>query len=391
MSRLQDFLNAPMTDVTMMRVAAKAGDLFGIELECEGKRVDWDQQDTDILKHWEPHADGSLRDHHGKACEWVFNGPVNYKASVARVHTLFDMFEKRNTKMVISNRTSTHVHFNMGDKNAYQAVNIFILFTILEGILDNYCGEDRAGNLFCLSSRHAEEQVTWVENACFKDFHFGKFKENFRYCSLNLASLNKFGTVEFRTMRGLDNREDMLDWLSIINEFTQFACYTMKNPVDILQEVSVESPVGFLRKIFSAENFAKLTKGVDEDELGHSIYEGLRIVQMLCYKIGTEFDQVRVKGPDFWASLSEDNEVFPEVDLAEEEAEARHRVARNEARAEARNARGERIPDGAIRGRPFDLAGAALVQEALNQDGARREAARAREARMRAAAVELDF
>lgn len=315
MTRLQDFLNSPISEVSKMARRAKQGDLFGIELECEGRNVDWDGSSGNLLNDWAPHADGSLRNNHGSCCEWVFNGPVKYKPSVARVEKLFEFFDKRKAKLVTSNRTSTHVHFNMGDKNAYQLVNMFILFTILEDLLDRFCGEDRNGNLFCLSSRHAEQQVQWMQDACFKHYSFG-FREDWRYCSLNIASINKFGTVEFRGMRGLDNKDDVLAWLSIINEFCDYACYKMKNPVELIEAISVKTPLGFIKEVFSKDNFMLLTKGIDEHVINQSVYEGLRLVQMLCYKIGTEFDQVRLRGRDFWASFKEDAEPDRDVDPA---------------------------------------------------------------------------
>lgn len=314
MTRLQDFLNSPLSGVTKMGGRARAGDVFGIELECEGKKVDWDGSSPELLNDWVPHNDGSLRAHHGSCQEWVFNGPVKYDASVKRVKALFDFFKKRGSKLVVSNRTSTHVHFNMGDKNAYQLVNLFILFTILEGILDNYCGEDRAGNLFCLSSRHAQRQIDWIEDSCFKDFHFGNLRENFRYCSMNIAAINKFGTVEFRAMRGLDNEQDVLDWLSILDDLCQYGCYKMKNPVTVLEEISVKGPLMFLKSVFKFGNFMKLAQGVDEGAIADSMYQGLRLVQMLAYRVGTEFDQVRLRGPDFWASLQSDAPPVPDVD-----------------------------------------------------------------------------
>lgn len=312
MTKLQDFLNSPITAVARMVRAAKMGDLFGIELECEGRSVDYDGVQKDILKDWAPHNDGSLRANHGSCCEWVFNGPVKYKQSVDRVDKLFSYFEKRKARLVTSNRTSTHVHFNMGDKNAYQLVNMFILFSILEDLLDRYCGEDRRGNLFCLSSRHAEEQLHWMRDACFKHFNFN-LREDHRYCSFNVASINKFGTVEFRGMRGLDNREDILAWLSILNEFCDYACYKMRNPVSLVEMISAKTPKGFLKEVFSKENVERLTAGLDEATINHSIFEGLRLIQMLCYRIGTEFEQVRLRGRDFWASFKDDGE--PELDV----------------------------------------------------------------------------
>jgi hypothetical protein len=321
MTKLQDFLNAPVPTVSAMRKGAKAGDLFGLELECEGKNVDFLGNNAEILNDWAPHADGSLRNHHGSSCEWVFNGPVSYDNSVKRVDKLFDFFDKQKAKLVCSNRTSFHVHFNMGDKNAYQLVNLFILFTILEDILDGYCGDDRRGNLFCLSSRHAEDQVRWMQDACFKSFSFANFREEWRYCSLNLASVNKFGTVEFRAMRGLDNKADILAWVSILKEFCDYSCYTMKNPAELIETISRKTPIGFLKDVFSPDNFKRLTEKLDENQINGSIYEGLRLVQMLSYRIATEFDQVRLRGRDFWASFGGDAE--PVLDVPAEVLQAR--------------------------------------------------------------------
>ncbi len=341
MTKLQDFLNASIRDVTAMRVAPKAGDLFGVELECEGKNVDWDGGDAAFLRDWAPHHDGSLRAHHGSCCEWVFNGPVKIEKSVQRVNGLFDYFDNRKAKLVCSNRTSMHVHYNMGDKTAYQLVNMFILFVVLEDILDSYCGDNRKGNLFCLSSRHAEDQVRWMQDSCFKNFNFGNWGENQRYTSLNLAAINKFGTVEFRAMRGLDNREDALDWLSIVSEFCEFACYKMKNPVNLIEEISVKTPLGFIQEVFSAKNVTLLTANLDDNQINGSVYEGLRLVQMLAYRIGTEFDQVRLRGRDFWASFGGAEDEEPELDvdprniIAGQQGAARARPVRGAALAEA--------------------------------------------------------
>ncbi len=312
MTKLTDFLNMPVNQTAPSVRGAQVGDLFGIEVECEGKNVGL--VGPDILDSWAPHRDGSLREWQGyQPCEWVFNGPANYKHSVARVNQLFDYFDKNKAKLHLSNRTSIHVHFNMGDKTTYQLVNTYVLFTILEDLLDAYCGEERNGNLFCLSSRHAEGQLKWVEEAIFKNYRF-KYNDNWRYCSLNLASLNKFGTIEFRGMRGLDKREDLLAWLEIINELVNYSCYKMKNPVDLIESISAKRPIGFIKEIFSKENFLRLTRGIDEDQIDNSVYEGLRLVQMLVYKVGTEFDQVRLRGKDFWAGFQDDKEPVRDMD-----------------------------------------------------------------------------
>jgi hypothetical protein len=313
-TKLQDFLNSPIPNVSRMGKKARQGDLWGIELECEGRNVSFNGEQA-ILDDWAPHADGSLRANHGDCCEWVFNGPVKLIQAQKRVHQLFEYFEKNKAKLVTSNRTSTHVHFNMGDKNAYQLVNMFILFTILEEIMDRFCGEDRVGNLFCLSSRYAEAQIDWMFRNCFNQYIFN-WGEAQRYCSFNMAAICKFGTVEFRAMRGLDNKDDLLDWLGILSEFCDYGCYKMQNPVDTINSVSMLTPRGFVESIFSKRNADLLLRGLSEDDLNRSVYEGLRLVQMLAYKVGTEFDQVRLRGRDFWASFSDHEEPIKDVDPA---------------------------------------------------------------------------
>lgn len=301
----KEFLNSDLRN--FIRKGNTNGDLFGIEIELEGQRVTWRGQDDRILADWTPEQDGSLRNNPGPPQEWIFKNPVDYDTSVKRVHSLFDYLEERKAKINCSNRTSVHVHFNMGDKAVYQVVNTYILFTILEDILDNFCGEDRNGNLFCLSSRRAEEQYRWFKNACTKFFNFNDFGPDNRYCSLNIASLHKFGSIEFRGMRGLDNRQDVLDWLQILQELTNYACYKMRDPAQLIADISIETPLGFIRKVFSEKSVKLLTQDVDDHYLFASVYEGLRLVQPLCFELSSFYQEIEFRGPDFWANAKKNS------------------------------------------------------------------------------------
>lgn len=289
----------------------RSGDLFGIELECEGSKVDVGGSEAVKLLNggWSPHNDGSLRANHGSSCEWVFNGPVDYEASLERISDLFKYFEARKARLVTSNRTSTHIHFNMGDKKVYQLINLFVLFTIFEDILDRYCGEDRRGNLFCLSSRMAGEQIAWVESMCFETNDID-IRENNRYCSLNLAALTKFGTVEFRGMRGLDNVRDMSLWLKIINYLCDYACWKMRSPSKLIEDISLKSPVGVFREVF-VDTSEELLSGLTEEELVASVYEGIRLIQVLAYRVNEVFDKVKPNTRDFWAEIGKKTKSKP--------------------------------------------------------------------------------
>jgi hypothetical protein len=296
---LSFFLSRKTAEVCIGEGRAVPGDLFGIEVECEGINVN--SVKGEAPPGWVPIKDGSLRNNPGPPEEWIFNGPVPHDAAVKRVEELFDFFVKKKAVLRPSNRTSVHVHYNMGDKAVYQTFNLYIIFTILEGLLDRFCGEDRNGNLFCLSSRHAEEQLRWVQ-ASLEEGGFANIRGDLRYCSLNLASLNKFCSVEFRGMRGVDNREDLLAWLGILKELTDYGCWKMGSPSGLIEKLSHEGPEAFLRGIFSPGTVALITDGLSPDEIAASLYEGLRLVQPLSYEIGRHFDKVRLNTPDFWAA-----------------------------------------------------------------------------------------
>lgn len=300
---LHEFLNMNVMDVTRQGGRPMPGDLFGVELELEGKHVV--AVPLENRGDWVPHKDGSLRANHGDCIEWVFGRPLGLDKAKSAVDDLFVGLDKAKAKIVTSNRTSTHVHVNMSDKSAYQVVNLFLLFTVLEDILDSYCGADRNGNLFCLSTRLAEYNLDVFNRSCFEYYNFYEFSEDMRYSSLNMSSLNKFGSVEFRGMRGLDNARDVKDWLDILNELTQFACYKMGNPFeDLILGVSVKTPIGFLREVFSQKCLDALIKDRTGDEINASIFEGLRLIQMTASKFYQDWDKVIKREPDFWAKVA---------------------------------------------------------------------------------------
>ena len=295
--RLSEFLNSRVSHVTRGKAGVVNGDLFGLELEMEGRGV----ANIPVQPGWSPHEDGSLRRNHGQAIEWVFYNPCDLEESYNRVDNLFSSLKEVKAKIVTSNRTSTHVHFNMSDKQVYQVVNLFLLYAILEDVLTKYCGEDRCGNLFCLNIRDADEIVRIFTKAIFHNESFEEIGNGLRYAGLNLASLNKFKTVEFRTMRGLDNSEDVKTWLSIIDDLCQFACYGMKAPSDLVEDVSILGPKGFVERVFSKTNSELLLKEWNGADLHLSLYDGIRIIQPLAYRVSEGYKDVKLLGKDFWA------------------------------------------------------------------------------------------
>jgi len=266
--------------------AGKRGNLFGLELELEGHNVKMDAVPT---KGWHRAEDGSLR---GESVEYVFSTPVKLDTAKALVTSLFQKFKENGVRLNNSYRTSTHVHLNFSDKTMKQVLNFMVLFTMLEEALETFSGEDRGGNLFCLSSRRAEGIMNVLYDAYVKRQDLAAFKgDAYKYAACNLCTLIKFGSIEVRTMRGANNPEMVNSWLDILNDLYERSLKA-KSPIEFIENVSVLGIDGFLRDVFSAESLRTLQLALPAFNWQGSVMSGARLCQMLCYEIGDDFNKV---------------------------------------------------------------------------------------------------
>lgn len=270
------FLNSPVKGDAPKRV----GNLFGVELEVEGRGVAMEGIPS---RNWKRVEEGSLR---GENIEYVFSQPCSYEEAIKRVNKLFETFQKNGVKINNSYRTSTHVHLNFSDKTVKQVILFFFVHTIIEELLELYCGEHRKGNLFCMSTRDNEELIVSLDLAIFAFRNFRDFGENIRYCAANLAALNKFGTIEIRTMRGADTANQVNTWLNILNQLYEFALNTEMTPVELIEQLSFRGSEGFLKMIFDEETVKALLRTWPAAMLLHvSFLNGVRLLQLLAYKL----------------------------------------------------------------------------------------------------------
>lgn len=279
------FLNSRVDKIIPIRGDKPEGMQFGVELELEGKNV---AMGGKAVKGWRQEADGSLR---GESIEWVFAKPCEYKEAVERVNRLFKQFKENKVVFNNSYRTSTHVHLNFCDKKIRDVVNFFCVFTVLEELLEIYCGEGREGNLFCLPSRDVEGVVKMLEEALLNYQNLGQFNNEIRYCAANLCSLNKFGTVEIRTLRGADNGDMVLEWMEILRQIYVFAAEKMESPARFIESLSFLGIDGFLSQIFDQKTTTNLLNAWGKRDIRASLFEGVRLIQVMAYRIDDLYAQ----------------------------------------------------------------------------------------------------
>jgi hypothetical protein len=218
--------------------------LFGIEIEAEGKNMREVHN-----KYWKTVDDGSLRGHYpDKSAEFVINKPITREEVEPALDSLIQELE--GATFDFSFRTSVHVHVNVQDLTEAQTLNMIYAYLLLEEPLVNFCGRERKGNRFCLRVVDAEDTVEVLRTGFNGGLQYlmAQDPNAVRYSALNIASLRKYGSIEFRAMRGNIDKEVIKDWTEALYALKAYAI-TKKSPKEILQEYQALDADGFMRQV----------------------------------------------------------------------------------------------------------------------------------------------
>jgi hypothetical protein len=217
---------------------------FGVEIECEGENIN-----SDCPAGWKAVDDGSLRGEfpHSR-CEFVFSQPASLSKSIERISNLAEA--QKTATLNFSFRTSVHVHVNC-QQLTWGAYCAFIYTSLLmEGILSKYCGDTRNNNRFCLRVSDAEGIVEHMLGLFANGVEsIRAIRENdVRYGFINIAATQKYGSLEFRGMRGTLDVAILTNWLKCLYNIRKFAieCDSPTKVHDLFVKLS---PEDFITKI----------------------------------------------------------------------------------------------------------------------------------------------
>jgi hypothetical protein len=222
------------------------GDI-GIEIEAEGKGLQEIHND-----YWRTERDGSLRgEYPNRSAEFVLNHPI----SLPEVVPALEMLIKALPKAVFdfSYRTSVHVHINVQELTHTQMLNMVYTYLLLEEPLMTYCGKSRKANRFCLRLCDAEGVLEIIRIM----FQKGEgthplANDNVRYAAINLAALSKYGSLEFRGMRGNIEIPVIHTWTRALMSLREYAV-KQKTPKDILNRMEAIGPRAFIKEVLGQE------------------------------------------------------------------------------------------------------------------------------------------
>lgn len=244
---------------------------MGLELEVEGTIR------CDPPANWNSKPDGSLGPN---GVEFVTIQAFSYERAEELLTRLDKALKDSESEINCSGACSVHVHMNVQDLKIIDIVKILTMYYIFEDALTEFSGPDRVGNLFCLRASDSEEPIFRI----IEDINEGTFprmlNDDIRYAALNLRALSRFGTLEFRSFRGIEKSPlEVVPWVNLLTDIRQ-AALEYDTPAEIVEQFSILGTEEFIKRVFREENL-KLLDLSDE----FNLHAGVRRAQWLAYQI----------------------------------------------------------------------------------------------------------
>jgi len=284
MKNVRDYLKLPNTK-----------GLLGVEIEVEGHRLPRN------VNGWRRHNDGSLRG--DENAEYVLPRPLSKIDTTKALTGLWASFKQNDSHIEESFRAGVHVHLNVQDLTPIQLFTLITLYLVLEGPLTKYCGEDREGNHFCMRSSDAEYLTYALSKAVKDDNMYSLQTDVLRYGALNVTSLFKYGSLEFRAMRSTAKLKPIVDWVHIIAKLKE-ASLNFADPTDVLHAISAGGEKYFLERVFDEYSYLF----IDQPKLNKSIRTGLLNAQDVAYS--RDWNKVTGEDLNIFRKMDDNNKFF---------------------------------------------------------------------------------
>lgn len=252
------------------------GNQIGVELEycLINPRKTYDAMDGGLPAGWRVDQDGSLGD---GGVELVTNPPTSLSGTFRRLKQLEGFFNREGVKVRDSVRAGVHVHINVSDLEVRELFNFMTLYLVMEGVLVDFCGDSRVGNLFCLRATDAYALIPALVNAVrHEDLRIFE-NDDLRYGSMNVCSIPKYGSLEFRAMKSTTDFRNIRLWVKLLLRVKK-AALTYRDPRAIIEDYSVLGAKAMLQRVFGGSS--KHLVNCDYDGL---MMDGMLVAQDLAF------------------------------------------------------------------------------------------------------------
>lgn len=209
------------------------GDPVGVEVEIENNS----SSRVDRLSNWNVVGEGSIN-----GFEAVLSQPMGGLHLVQALQELEDALSERTQEQMFSEMTSTHIHINVTDLTADELFSFITLAIMFEPVLYNYVAPHRNKNHFCLPMSDADDVLVRLAQVVMAhrrgDLSRGHFSTRFsmnqcKYAGINLSSIARYGSLEFRMHQGTSRTTDIIRWVNILLTLKEHS--RGRSPVNILE------------------------------------------------------------------------------------------------------------------------------------------------------------
>ncbi len=238
---------------------------LGIEVEVEAENDVFYELD----KYWKTVQDNSLR---GYSAEFVLKQPYLRKTAIEAIKYLKKSLDERNVVLKFTHRTSVHVHVNVQHLEHGQLCCLIYLSYLLDRFFAKIGGREISGNRFALRISDAERQVFVFKQMCEKGNYYIPDEGDGKYSVVNLAPVNRYGSVEYRSMRGTLDVELLEDWINILTNVFKFS--TQFSSIEDMMEGFLGDELGFVKRIIGEElynKYALYPSFVDDLRINYSL------------------------------------------------------------------------------------------------------------------------
>ena len=270
---------------------ARHAGLFGIEVEVESN-THLNMLTDFHSNYWMRVDEGSVRN----GTEYIFQRPLNTKDKDAALTELYTYLKTVPNLDWNSKRTSVHVHINMLKNTPLDVYKYLTAYGLLEEVMLAFCTEGREGNLFCLSMNNAEFLVEALRDdiTSYSTLANLVHGDNLRYSSVNVSSIGKFGSVEFRTLQGGASQQDVKLWSDQLAKIKSGAM-TFEHPQAIMDFYFLASPNTFL-DVFCTSRFKTRLKKIKGWQ--SKLEENLGIITHFAYAVDWKVWMARIESRD---------------------------------------------------------------------------------------------
>lgn len=227
--------------------------LTGLEIEVE--TTPNSVMPSSFFPYWNRIKDGSLRNGH----EYVLAMPLKGDALAQAIHELF----AEPTRFERSATGSTHIHLDMFEEGVVQdtiKMMVLLMYTFESAIFAiadrgrEWCGYTNkltsAPDVVVGAVLNASEDDNYMEFAALCQDRLGH-QQLGRYYGINVMALAKYGSLEFRYFPTATSPEELIDWITLCQNFKLAAMQlgTVERFIEVLE--SEELYDEFLTTYFS--------------------------------------------------------------------------------------------------------------------------------------------